>query len=565
MSDIVLTDEQKLILEKSENNLYISAAPGSGKSTMLSQICARLLEDPLKNVILVTFTNKAAESIIEKCGALDRTRIIAGTFHGIAYRLMRRNGLTWSICDEHKKRLIIKTIFNCKKDKEKFEAIYEHISNGKSKWPRDSSATIQKYNKELQKYNLLDFDDIIYKFNEKVQDSKHDEIIGLPQITHLLVDELQDTSGPQLEMLKKIVSRTYCKIVGVADDDQSIYSWRGARPENVTEFIEVFGCEVMNMGINFRSDQKIVKHSAKLIENNKVRIKKKLQAHSKEPGKIFQYKCANPFDEIAYIIIKCQQNIDKKIAILYRNRTFKNHLEFELRKAGLEYTVNDFLDITDRSAVRVMISCLKIAVNRYDVFDIEQASKALKGLGSRTVSKLKEEADDSGDIQLVVSTWLLDDKKKKRLSSINSLFKLFQGQPNTAMDVLVRQIQNLFVKSFDYQDEMKTFLIDITKGIIMSPDNVVHLADDLGLNGKEEHNNPEANIELSTVHGYKGLEQPIVIMPFCDMYLESKPGKTINIEDERRLFYVAVTRAKNKIYMTYSGTIPRFIKEMEII
>ncbi len=560
-----LTDEQKAILSNSHKNIYISAAPGSGKSTMLSQICAKLLQDPSNRVMLVTFTNKAAESITAKCGELDKSRIISGTFHGIAYRLMKQSGLTASICDEHKKRLIIKTLFNCRKDKDRFESIYEHISNAKSAFPVNTTPIIQKYNEELARYNLLDFDDIILRFinisNSKDMKCTENKYI---QITHLLVDELQDTSGPQLEMLKRIFSQTHCNVIGVADDDQSIYAWRGARPQNVADFIKEFNCEVMNMGVNFRSDKKIVKLSSKLIENNKIRIKKVIKAYSQEEGKVLHYKCANPFEQVDYVVLKCQQNPDTNIAILYRNRTFKYHLEFALRKARLEYKVNDFLDITDRSAVRVMISCLKIASNRYDIFDLEQASKALKGLGTASIKKLKEESEKTS-IQAVVSEWLADPKKQKKLSSLKFLQDTFQSHINSALDVLVRLAENVFMKSFDYQSEMREFLIDITKSMSITQDSIHMLADELGLNGPEEEQGSDtAKIELSTVHGYKGLEQSVIILPWCEMYLEAKPGRKIEIEDERRLFYVGVTRAKNKLYMCYSGPTPRFIQEMGV-
>ena len=128
----------------------------------------------------------------------------------------------------------------------------------------------------------------------------------------------------------------------------------------------------------------------------------------------------------------------------------------------------------------------------------------------------------------------------------------------------MRLAENVFLKSYDYQDEMRSFLIDITKGMRINKDDIQTLANELGLNGKEEEGSSDALIELSTVHGYKGLEQSVIMMPWCEMYLEQKPGKKIEIEDERRLFYVGVTRAKNKLYMCYSGTMPIFLKEMKV-
>lgn len=891
--NIKLTEEQSGILRHTNENIYVSAAPGSGKSTLLSLLADKILLDNNTRILLITFTNKAAKSIKEKCSSSDQSRIIGGTFHSIAYRLMKQNGLNVTICDENKKRVIIKKLFGCRKEKDKFEKIYDSISNAKSKFPMEQTNEVRRYNEELKKYGLLDFDDIIYRFIILSNEGKK---FGIPTITHCLVDELQDTSGPQLEMLRTIKRRANCKMVGVADDDQcykfgskttiideygnnklvniedvkignmikshkngslcylpvsnrntnykkcieiktetkvlsttlehkwfvkkpnkninicylmwkkdygfrigtsnylsivermrsekshkvwilsehaskydaeinekllslkykvpvqtfikhnydqydykpvfdmygnngyevlrdnnlrfdypfqiasssrrdgvinititldgkggsnyirfesyeldeiklksinlnkksattgrilissfketikkckeiceelnslgfetnviqklnhnnnkydvltanqvkigskvlieidgelieeevisirkeehcrvvdleveqsgrlivneilshnSIYAWRGARPENVRDFISEFGCLTLNMGTNFRSTTKIVKHSKELIECNHDRLPKSIRAATNEKGLIKQFKCANPFDEIDYIKELCERNEGQEISILYRNRTFKNHLEFELRKAGYAYRLNDFLDITDRSAVRVLISCLKIAANDFDIFDLEQASKALKGIGTVTVRQLQN-ASVGKKLPDVVREWKRDEKLRKKVFSLARLQKFFKDYPNGPLDELVRFAEKLFIKSFDYQDDMKLFLLDITKEFKINAPNIKELANELGLSGTQDGNNDDSDalIELSTVHGYKGLERDIVILPFCQTYLEVKPGRRINIEEERRLFYVAATRAKKKLYMCYSGSTPRFITEM---
>ena len=203
-----LTKEQQDIVDNCDKNIYISAAPGSGKSTVLSLICEKLLGDENNSVLLVTFTNAAARSILNKCNNLDPDRITGGTFHGIAYRILKENGVTASICDEHKKRLIIKTIFNCKKDKKKFEDIYDHISTSKSTYPVEQSSELSRYQEELEKYDLLDFDDIIIKF---IEISRASRTWKSKSITHILVDELQDTSSPQFYMLQEIKNKGECK------------------------------------------------------------------------------------------------------------------------------------------------------------------------------------------------------------------------------------------------------------------------------------------------------------------------------------------------------------------
>lgn len=558
-----LTDEQQKILDDCDQNLYVSAAPGSGKSTMLSHITGKLLTlDPGYRILLVTFTNKAAKSIVDKCADQDQSRILGGTFHGLSYRLMRQYANRDNyICDESKKRLIIKKLFNCSKDKDKFERIYETISKAKSKYPlRTDLDVLNRYQAELDKYSLLDFDDIIYKGIETFSSSE----CAFPSITHFLVDELQDTSGPQLELLKVWQSKTNAKMIGVADDDQSIYAWRGARPENVRDFVQYFGCPIYNMGYNFRSNSNIVRHSSSLIRHNVERIQKTIREFKKEPGIVSDYKCQTPFEEIDYVIMRCLQHRKRKIAILYRNRQFKNHLEFEMRKAKLEYTVNDFLEITDRSAIKVMLSILKICTREFDLYDLQNAAKAIKGFGNASVTKLEQGTTDTLPINRVFHFHSQNEKQSKRLKSLIALQDYYRANQDDRLDCLVLEIEKYFNKSFDYADEMRSFLIDIARDYTITGGAIKRLNNELGLNGKEEHNDEGALIELSTVHGYKGLERDIVILPWCQTYLEAKPGKIIKEEEERRLFYVAATRAKEKLYMCYSGHKPQFIQEMGV-
>jgi DNA helicase-2/ATP-dependent DNA helicase PcrA len=555
-----LTDEQQIILDNSGKNMYISAAPGSGKSTMLGNITEKLLKDPNNYVLLVTFTNKAAKSIVSKCASVDQERILGGTFHGLANLLAKKNKIFWNICDEGKKRLIIKKIFDCKKDKEKFTAILDEISVAKSKYPMLTSSNLSKYNCELNKYNLVDFDDMIFQFINTCSQFN----FNLPPITHILVDELQDTSAPQLEMLKALHTKLQCNMIGVADDDQSIYAWRGARPENVKDFIKHFACPIYNMGYNFRSYTRIVETSKTLIENNKKRIPKVIRAFQKDTGSVREVQLKDHFDEIGYMVSKCRQLYNKDITILYRNRTYKNHLEFELKKARLDYCVNDALDLVDRSAIKVMFSAMKIGAMMGDLYDLEYAAKGLKGLGATTVKSIASQVTKENTVSKILLDKFKDFKSARRFISILDIHRWYDKYKNSSLDMYAREIEKHFIQSFDYQDDMRSFILDITAEYKTCGSDIIDLCNDLGLSGKEEHADEGARIELSTVHGYKGLERDIVMMPWCSMYLEAKPGKVIELEDERRLFYVAATRAKEQLLMTYSGKMPRFIREMKV-
>lgn len=553
-----LTSEQIIILNSCINrNLYVSAAPGSGKSTILGKIAEKISNEiSNKTVVLVTFTNKASKSIISKCQNINSNKILGGTFHGLAMQFLRNNGINLSICDEGKKRLIIRKLFDCKKDKTKLLEVIDEISLAKSEWPQRITNKVLKYNNELLKYGLSDFDDIIYTFINQIPNLKFKEV------STILCDELQDTSGPQLEMLKALQANLKCNVIGVSDDDQTIYQWRGARPENVQDFINSFSCNVLNMGFNFRSSRTIVQCSRRVIEHNKLRIKKEIKEFKTDEGHVSEYQSANPMEEIKYIISKCKQNKGLEIAILYRNRSYKNHLEFDLKKAGLKYCVNDSLEISDRSAIKVMISCMKLAAQFGDIYDLEIASKGLRGVGKTTVENIKKDIGDQS-LSIYLRDKFFDPKNHKKFDSLISIISYFNNHKNNNLEHLALLIEKYFIKSFDYQDDMRNFIRDITKEYKINSSDIRDISNDLGLDGKEENQDKDAKIELSTIHGYKGIEREVVILPWCSMF-EAQAGKNYNIEDERRLFYVGITRAKSKLYCSYSGDIPKFIEEMKI-
>lgn len=570
------SEEQRKAINNCDSNIYMAAGPGSGKSTTLAEIARRLHSVEENKIILITFTNKSAKDILGKVGLENSTRITGGTFHSTAFRLMKESGVKSSICDENKKRLIIKKIFDCRKDKDKFLEIYDKISRTKSMYPRPTCEITQKYNEELYKYDMMDFDDIIYNGIEFVRSGKSNIIA-----THILVDELQDTSGAQLELLKVLITSTNAKILGVGDLDQSIYEWRGARPANVREFINHFGCTVYQLGLNFRSTQKIVEHSKQLISFNKDRIEKNLRAYSNDRGSVLSIKCADVQKEIDYIISYCKRNRDKEIGILYRTRLNKMKIEFELRKLGIKYNVNDSTDIVDRSAFRVLLGMLRMACGIYDIYDLDEVSKGMKALGKSAVEKVRiaqnntKIAAHGEQIDLFEKTvTTFDDlvhnlyhsnkgirKSLGNILKIQSKFKELKGE---SMNQLVRLLPSYCTPSFDIPEDILTFLCDITEEYSLTTSNIRELCNDFGLDkDNEKEDDKDALIELSTIHGYKGGERDIIILPFCDW--DFRPDdKVKNIwESERRLFYVAITRSKTKLILTYSGNIrPQFIKEM---
>ena len=573
-------EQQAAIDSALSQNTYITATAGSGKSTTLAQIAKKILEQNEKNkVLLITFTNKSARDIIGKVGGTG-TRISGGTFHSIAYRLMRNNGYDFNICDTNKQNIIIKKTFDCKKDKKEFEKIKNEISITKCDYPQRSCTYTSRYNLELSKYNMYDFDDIIYNGIEFIK-----EKTPAFDFTHILVDELQDTSRSQLELLNQIHQKYNCRMIGVGDLDQVLYEWRGARPENVDDFISNFKCIVKPLGLNFRSKSNIVSYARKVIEHNKHRIKIDIKANDETKGIVAAYKSNHPLNEIDNVISICRLNPRKSITILYRDRTNKMKLEYELRRARLNYKVNDSTEIVDRSSFRVYISMMKIASREYDIYDLEIIAKGIKKLGTTTVEAIRKAIDtnatlvdkngqtdlfnsfsDEDSFHAKVSKLANNNKKIK-----NSCIEMFKLQSEfikiqkagLKLNTLVKVFPDFMIKSFNVPKEISDFMEDISADYDTEIVNIKELCDNFGLEGNSETYDDNANIQLSTIHGFKGGQDDLIILPFCDWKFRPDDRVKDIIESERRLFYVAITRAKSSLYLTYSGfNKPRFIQEM---
>jgi len=509
--------------------------------------------------MLITFTNKAAKEILYKADAHLANNISGGTFHKISYKLMKNHGKILQICDESKKRLIIKKLFDCKKDKEKYEKIYKIISKSKSVYPIKCSEYVNEYQAELIKYNMIDFDDIINNGIDFIKQYKPNF-----QLTHTLVDELQDTSENQLKFLIELQKLTNCKMIGVADIFQSIYEWRNAKPENIDEFVNTFNCKIYGLGVNFRSDIDIVNKSTNLIKHSTRKLNKNLRANSINKGIVKTIRAWNIFNEIDKII-DIYRRTNKNITILYRDRTNKMQLEYGLRKAGINYKVSDSNDIVERSSFKVLLSVLKISAGVYDIYDLEEACKGLKRLGMATINKVREKLDNN-DIDQVIFE-MMNQKGTKNLTIINSLrakYKIHEKNQDS-MDLLIAEFTQYIIPSFEISKDIYNFLIDICKSYKVSIQDIRDICNDFGLdNNKTELQEDDCRLILSTIHNFKGLECDTIIIPFCNWSMRPDDNTKDIIEAERRVFYVGITRAKHELYLIYSASEPRFIKELKL-
>jgi superfamily I DNA/RNA helicase len=210
---------------------------------------------------------------------------------------------------------------------------------------------------------------------------------------------------------------------------------------------------------------------------------------------------------------------------------------------------------------------MRIAARIYDIYDLEEASKGMKALGKVTVDKIKELITKRRDLFIlddVIQKVCKDDKRIKRgVSNVSKIQAIFIKLGGKTLDKLVEELVKYIIDSFNIPKDIIDFLVDITKGYRVAANDIRDICNDFGLDNNPDQVNEDAKLELSTIHGYKGGERDIIILPFCDWDIRPDKNTRDPVEAERRLFYVAVTRPKSELYLTYSGANkPRFIKEM---
>lgn len=625
-----LNEMQQLAVNTTEGPLLILAGAGSGKTTVLVNRVQHIIESGLAQpwqVLAITFTNKAAGELRERLiSALGESAndIWAYTFHSCCSRILRRFGDRlgytnhFTIYDTDDSKRVMK---QCQKQlgiEDKFinhKSILNEISRAKDslidpdEYKATSSNDFRKgkiaqcyelYQKELLKSDAMDFDDMIFNTVKLLKENDDVRELYQSQFKYVMVDEYQDTNHAQY-VLTSLFADMYKNICVVGDDDQSIYRFRGATIENILSFENHYkGARVIRLEENYRSTQNILDGANAVIANNKNRKGKTLFTRSGAGDKIILNTAMNESDESTYIADEILKNVKngRKLsdhAILYRMNAQSRNLEIMLTKMGISHRIIGGHRFFDRKEIKDIISYFAIINNPADNVRLQRIINVPKraigdtmvgnimeistGLGisafevceradefqktSRSASKLMGFASMIRAFQKCLEekmplTDLLQEilEKTKYLDYLNEDPETYEDRVNN-----IKELSSMFVKYQEESDDpqLSEFLEDVA------------LISDI-----DSYNEDEDSVVLMTLHSAKGLEFPIVFIPGMEegifpgsqaMYSEEE------LEEERRLAYVGITRAKEKLYLvnaqqrmlygTTSRNMPsRFIREI---
>ncbi len=601
-----LNEMQQRAVNTTEGPLLILAGAGSGKTTVLVNRVQHIIESGLAQpwqVLAITFTNKAAgelrERLIKAVGE-DANSIWAYTFHSCCSRILRRFGERlgytnhFTIYDTDDSRRVMK---QCQKQlgiEDKLinhKSILNEISRAKDslidcdEYKACSANDFRKskiaqcyelYQSELLKSDAMDFDDIIFNTVKLLKENEDVRQLYQNQFKYVMVDEYQDTNHAQY-VLTSILADEYKNICVVGDDDQSIYRFRGATIENILSFEQHYkGAEVIRLEENYRSTQNILDGANAVIANNKKRKGKTLFTRSGAGDKIIVNTALNESDESAYIIDEIIKNVrqGRKLsdhAILYRMNAQSRNLEIMLTKSGIAHRIIGGHRFFDRKEIKDIISYMAVINNPADSVRLQRIINVPKrqigdtmfanvteisaGLGisafevceradefqktSRSASKLMGFTDlIKGFQQCLENNMPLSDLLQEVLEKTKYLDYLAED-PESYEDRVnnIKELSSMFIK---YQEESE------------EPNLSDFLEDVALITDIDSYNENEDSVVLMTLHSAKGLEFPVVFIPGMEEGIF--PGSQSmfseeELEEERRLAYVGITRAKEKLYL----------------
>ena len=601
-------NQLKAIL-KTQGAVMVIAGAGSGKTRVLTNRIAYLIAEKNvleSNILAITFTNKAAKEMKERIYSLvgETSKYIwINTFHSMCVRILRQHidllgyNKNFTILDTSEQKTIIKNIvkeLNLSEDSYQPNNILKIISNSKNSmisvnemkaqarfgFMKNVAEIYEYYQKYLKKNSVLDFDDLMLK--TIVLFEKHPEVLAIYQnkFEYIHVDEYQDTNVIQYKLIK-MLSEVHKNICVVGDDDQSIYSWRGACSDNIINFEKDYeDVEVIFLDQNYRSNSTILDAANAVIKNNTDRKDKALWSENKDGDKITVYSAANDKDEtddIAKKILDLKaQDIDyKDIAILYRANYLSRSMENSCMAFGIPYKLIGSLKFLQRQEIRDLLAYMNVIVNRNDEFSLRRIINVPKrGIGASSMAKIDNYAEQYG-LSLFEALKNIDmiGVSKKIITNIHLLTQLIEKYSQTEQYSIEDLIVGIY-KDSGYESMLKesadayaesrieniSELVSSAKQFSSMNDNLIDFISEMSLTSDADDENEDDSVVLSTVHAAKGLEYRVVFIMGLEENLfpsirdaESSEDERNKMEEERRLAYVAITRAKEKLFMSYAN------------
>ena len=605
-----LNPEQGDAVNHNYGPLLILAGAGSGKTTVLVSRTGRLIDDKIataEKICVLTFTNKAARELKHRVGVkvgIKSKGLWAGTFHSFGLQLLRKNhklcGLPaqFGILDQSDSQAVLKDLAknlrNTTKDKFDFSKVLEcvNILRAKKSLPVDqleeyhemAIALTPGYEKELLRLGVVDFEGLLLEPLRLFKE--HPEVLVQTQerFSQIMVDEFQDTNKEQMNLIR-MISSSHTNLAVVGDDDQSIYGWRGAEIQNILNFPKDFAnCQVIKLERNYRSSSSILDLGNAVIAKNMKRHGKVLRSEKAKKDTHIKpevFVLDNEDEESDFVYreiqsIKAAGGKNRDIAILYRSNTQGAFIETTLRKGQIPYSITGGTSIFDRKEAKDWLAYLKQSLGDDEVSFRRVVNLPPRGLGENTLDKLITYANEV-DLNLPQASKKWDkaglpEEKGKILDDFNDWLWTFPQRllDDTSIGETISKRFEFLVREIGYRDHLiknsegmafdkKWQVIEIVGRILESyvgrrepsigtlKDFVdsMQLRDDVG--NEEEKD----EVQLMTFHASKGLEFPNVLLVGVEEDLLPHKRLGSDIDEERRLFYVGITRAQEKLVLSY--------------
>ena len=592
-----------------EGPLLILAGAGSGKTTVLVNRISYILRSGLCkpwNILAITFTNKAAGELKERiCNTVPEggADIWAATFHSTCARILRRYGdrLGYSshftvYATDDQKRLVKEIMKQLQIDEKQLpvRSVLSDISKAKDKMltpqqmKKDAEYDSRKvfvakiyeiYQSRLKTADAMDFDDLLCKAVELFE--QEPEILGFyqNQFKYIMVDEYQDTNKVQYKFVS-MLAKKYGNICVVGDDDQSIYKFRGATIENILSFEKTFsGARVIRLEQNYRSTQNILDAANGVISNNTIRKGKTLWTENPKGEKINIHTCDSERDEAAFVTKTIMDGVANgrkysDFAILYRTNAQSNAIEQSLSRSGIPHRIIGGHRFYDREEIRDMVAYLQVINNPHDDIRLSRIINVPKrSIGARTVAVAAEIASGLGEsIYTVIKDADAYPQLSRAASKLREFVRLIDGliEAEASGDYSLAELYNLIIEHTGYENYLRVEKenADVRiENIEELSSNIIKFEEDYGdeadlsnfleeISLMTDIDNYDADADtcvMMTLHSAKGLEFPVVFITGMEDGLFPSNASISNpeeINEERRLAYVGITRAKEKLYLT---------------
>lgn len=602
----------------------VIAGAGSGKTTVLTNRIYKLASVdliPPHTILAVTFTRKAANELKARCAQLDSRLAIVrtGTFHSAAIEIMRDlrssaidtplSRATFTIMDSKDQKNLVKSIVEAhpapaglfEEKKDAIDACVRFINARKEDMQRAADVVVsdwnhvaiyafsiyQYYEALTLKQNLFDFTEILFRLYLCLRDHKPSRDYISSKINHILIDEYQDTNALQSALVDMLLNGS-STITAVGDDDQSIYRWRGAKTEYILEFEKNYkGVNIVTLEENYRSTQSILTAANNVIKNNEERHEKVLFSNIESSSDdISLTTFSRSWDEAESIAESIKEQMDqgrqpKDFAILFRSNFQTLELESVFGKHGLPYRLTGGTNFFERVEIKAVMAYLKLTINPNDSSALATACAYPKRrIGEKILKELQYKSATTG---LTLVEALGESKSKGCIALFECLNKL--TQMNSSLEDIIETTvhdSGIFqhfsdLRDVDKADATKENLLTLIANASRYAENctVEEFLEQAALTAEGNKKGDENNaISFSTIHGAKGLEYPVVyLIGLSENTLPHKRSIMENdVSEERRLAYVAITRAKEKLHLSNylidrSGSFmscSRFITEMQL-